>query len=312
MDRETAARLALERRRHSTVGARLKKRLRSRAMFAFVLCVPLILMIVGLVLYPSSYSIFLSMLNKAQTKFVGLDNFTFLLKRTTFQMVVWQSIGFTLTAVFFKSVIGLTCALLINTLPDRGSRIWRGVILIAWVTPPALSTLGWWWLFEPTYSAINWLLDEFTGGHVSWLGEPFLARFSVVLVGIWYGAPFFMIIYLAALKSIPLELYDAAATDGANAWQRFRFVTFPMMLNIIGITMLFSTIVTFATFDIVQVLTKGGPRNTTHLFATYSFKLGIMSGDLPLGAAVSLFMVPVLAIFAIFILRNIRKRVVQI
>jgi multiple sugar transport system permease protein len=117
-----------------------------------------------------------------------------------------------------------------------------------------------------------------------------------------------MIMYLAALKSIPEELYDAAKVDGASAWQRLVYVTLPMMRNIVAITMLFSTIVTFANFDIVRVLTQGGPRNTTHLFGTYAFHLGIQSGDIPLGAAVSLFMFPILALFAFLILRDVRQR----
>jgi multiple sugar transport system permease protein len=181
-------------------------------------------------------------------------------------------------------------------------------MLIPWVIPPALSTLGWWWLFDPTHSAVNWLLVNLGGPHIAWLSETFWARFAVILVNIWYGAPFFMIMYLAALKSIPEELYDAAKVDGASAWQRLRYVTLPMMRNIVAITMLFSTIVTFANFDIVRVLTAGGPRNTTHLFGTYAFDLGIRSGDIPLGASVSLFMFPILAIFAFLILRDVRQR----
>jgi multiple sugar transport system permease protein len=114
--------------------------------------------------------------------------------------------------------------------------------------------------------------------------------------------------YLAALKSVPEQLYEAAAIDGANAWQKFVHITLPMMRNIIAITVLFSLIVTFANFDIVQIMTAGGPRNMTHVFATYSFLTGIRSGDLPLGSAVSLFMLPILAVSAIFILRGVRKR----
>jgi multiple sugar transport system permease protein len=125
---------------------------------------------------------------------------------------------------------------------------------------------------------------------------------------VWYGAPFFLIMYLAALKSVPDQLYEAAAIDGANAWQKFVHITLPMMRNIIAITVLFSLIVTFANFDIVQIMTAGGPRNMTHVFATYSFLTGIRSGDLPLGSAVSLFMLPILAVSAIFILRGVRKR----
>jgi multiple sugar transport system permease protein len=223
-------------------------------------------------------------------------------------MVVRQSFLFTLSAVFFKALIGFVMAHLINVLPDKRQRIWRGMALVPWVMPPALSTLGWWWLFDPSHSAFNWMLGAAFGGHVAWLSEPGWARFSVILVNIWYGAPFFLIMYLAALKSVPEELFEAATIDGANSFQKLVYVTLPMMRNIIAITTLFSTIVTFANFDIVRVLTQGGPRDTTHLFGTYSFKLGIQSGDIPLGAAVSLFLFPLLAILAFFILRNVRKR----
>src|SRR6185436_20795948 len=124
----------------------------------------------------------------------------------------------------------------------------------------------------------------------------------------WYGAPFFLIMYLAALKSVPEQLYEAASIDGASAWQKFVHITLPMMQNIIAITVLFSLIVTFANFDIVQILTSGGPVDQTHVFATWAFKLGIEGNDLPLGASVSLFMFPILAVAAIFILRGVMRR----
>ena len=141
-----------------------------------------------------------------------------------------------------------------------------------------------------------------------WLGEPSWARFAVILVNVWYGAPFFMIMYLAALKSVPDQLYEAAAIDGATGWQKLRYVTLPMMRNIIAITVLFSLIVTFANFDIVRILTNGGPQDRTHVFGTYAFQVGIQSGDIPLGAAVSLFMFPILAVFAFFVLRGVTRR----
>ena len=134
------------------------------------------------------------------------------------------------------------------------------------------------------------------------------ARFSVILVNVWFGAPFFMIMYLAALKSVPEQLYEAAAIDGANWWQRIWYVTLPMMRNIIAITVLFSLIVTFANFDIVRVLTAGGPVDQTHVFATWAFRLGIESGNIPLGACVSLFMFPILGVAAIVILRDVARR----
>lgn len=286
--------------------------LRRRSTLAFLLCIPLLILIFGLIVYPFFYSIFLSMLNKRETRFVGLANYFFLFKRSTFWMVVRQSVLFTVTAVFFKALIGFIMAHLIDYLPDKRQRLWRGLALVAWVMPPALSTLGWWWLFEPSYSAINWILQTLFNFSIPWLSDTFWARFSVILVNIWWGTSFFLIMYLAALKSVPADLYEAADIDGASAWQKLVYITFPMLRNIIAITMLFSTIVTFANFDIVRVLTQGGPRNTTHLFGTYSFYLGIRSGDIPLGACVSLFMFPILAVAAFFILRNVRQRVKEI
>ncbi len=290
----------------------LRRLMQRRSTIAVMMCVPLLAIVIGLIAYPFLYALFLSTLNKAETKFVGLDNFFFLFGRNTFWMVVYQSVLFALTAVVFKVLIGFAAAHMVNNIPAKGQRKWRGMLLVPWVIPPALSTLGWWWLFEPTYSAINWVLEQFAAPAIPWLSDRFWARFSVILVNVWFGAPFFLIMYLAALKSIPEELYEAAAIDGASAWQRLVHVTLPMMRNIIAITVLFSIIVTFANFDIVRVLTQGGPRNSTHLFATYAFRLGIETGDVPLGAAVSLFMFPVLAVFAFIILRNVRRRAREI
>jgi multiple sugar transport system permease protein len=286
----------------------LHRLMRRRSTIAFVMCVPLIAIVTGLILYPALYSMYLSTLNKGQTRFIGLGNFTYLLSRDTFWMVVQQSAIFALSAVFFKALIGLVTAHLINNLPAKGQRKWRGMLLVPWVIPLALSTLGWWWLFDPTHSAFNWILQQLGFGEIPWLSDPYWARFSVILVNVWYGAPFFLIMYLAALKSVPEQLYEAAAIDGANAWQKFVHITLPMMRNIIAITVLFSLIVTFANFDIVQIMTAGGPRNMTHVFATFAFLNGIRSGDLPLGASISLFMFPILAISAVFILRGVNKR----
>jgi multiple sugar transport system permease protein len=285
-----------------------RRRSARRPVVAFLLCVPLFVIIGGLVLYPAVFAVYLSMLNRAQTRFVGLANFKFLFGRDLFWMVVKQVVVFAVTAVFFKAILGFIAAHLVNNLPQKGQRKWRGMMLVPWVIPPALSTLGWWWMFDPTYSALNWLFALVGGPHIPWLSEPNWARFCVILVNIWIGTPFFMIMYLAALKSVPGELYEVAAVDGANAWQKLIYVTLPMMRNIISVTVLFSLIVTFANYDIVRVLTLGGPRNMTHILATYAFRLGIESGDVPLGASVSLVMLPILGIFAIFILRGVRQR----
>ncbi|WP_420562333.1 carbohydrate ABC transporter permease [Thalassobaculum sp.] len=286
----------------------MRKLMQRKSTIAFLMTLPLILIIGILVVYPAFYAMHLATLNKAMTKFVGFGNFLFLFKRETFWMVVEQSCIFAISAVIFKALIGFFVAHFVHAIPAKGQRKWRGMLLVPWVIPPAMSTLAWFWLFDPSYSALNWLLERMGFEAIAWLGDYGWARFCVILVNIWYGAPFFMIMYLAALKSVPEQLYEAAEIDGANWWQRLWYVTLPMMRNIIAITVMFSLIVTFANFDIVRVLTAGGPIDKTHVFATWSFLLGIQGGDIPLGAAVSLFMLPILGVAAIFILRDVNKR----
>lgn len=303
--------VAIQSRRIAGAGTRKRSSLRTtlkrKSTAAFLMTLPLILLIGILVIYPAFYSLHLATLNKSMQRFIGFGNFEFLFRRETFWLVVKQSCIFAITAVVFKALIGFIVAHFVHNIPAKGQRKWRGMLLVPWVIP-AMSTLAWLWLFDPSYSAFNYTLSYFGIGPISWTGDAYWARFSVILVNIWFGAPFFMIMYLAALKSVPEQLYEAAAIDGANWWQRIWYVTLPMMRNIIAITTLFSLIVTFANFDIVRILTAGGPLDHTHIFATWAFRVGIEGGDIPLGASVSLFMFPILAIAAIFILRDINKR----
>src|SRR5438128_6577595 len=286
----------------------MQKFVRRKSTIAFFMCLPLILVVACLVVYPAFYSISLAMMNKSMQHFVGFGNFTFLFKRNTFWMVVEQTVLFAVTAVIFKALIGFIAAHFVHNLPAKGQRKWRGMLLIPWVIPPAMSTLAWFWLFDPSYSAFNWVCAHLGISEVAWLGNPYWARFAVILVNVWVGSPFFLIMYLAALKSVPEQLHEAAMIDGANWWQKIWYINLPMMRNIIQITALFSLIVTFANFDIVKILTNGGPVDQTHVFATCAFTLGIWGNDIPLGASVSLFMFPILAIAAALILRNIRNR----
>src|SRR5262250_1302364 len=288
--------------------AGLRRAMQRKSTVAFFMALPLISLIALLVLYPALYSLHLATLNKSMERFVGLSNFTFLFNRQTFWLVVKQSCIFAITAVVFKALIGFIVAHFVHNIPSKKQRKWRGMLLVPWVIPPAMSTLAWLWLFDPSYSAFNYTLSLFAIGPVPWTGDANWARLSVILVNVWIGAPFFMIMYLAALKSVPEQLYEAAAIDGANWWQRIWYVTLPMMRNIIAITTLFSLIVTFANFDIVRILTAGGPLDHTHIFATWAFRVGIEGSDIPLGASVSLFMAPILAVAAIFILRDINRR----
>ncbi|MDA8108615.1 MAG: sugar ABC transporter permease [Betaproteobacteria bacterium] len=286
----------------------MQKLMRRRSTIAFGLALPLILLVAGLVIYPAFYAVYLSMLDRTMSTFTGLRNIIFLLHFDTFWMVVKQACIFAISAVIFKALIGFVSSHFVHNLPAKGQRKWRGMLLVPWVIPTAMSTIAWFWLFDPSYSALNWILAKFGIGPIPWLGVTAWARFSVILVNVWYGAPFFLIMYLAALKSVPDQLYEAAAIDGANWWQKVWYVTLPMMRNIIAITMLFSLIVTFANFDIVRILTAGGPVDSTHIFATWAFALGIQGNNIPMGASVSLFMLPILGVAAFFILRDISKR----
>ena len=299
---------ALRRGASATPGLGLRRFARRRSTLAFAMCLPLFLLIAGLVVYPFFYSIYLSMLNRDMTRFIGLFNYGYLLRSDTFRAVIFQSCFFAITAVFFKALFGFVLAHVMQNIITRDQKLWRGILLVPWVIPPALSTLGFWWMVSGDYSAINWVFQSVGLPPVAWLSHTWTARLWIILVNIWFGTPFFMILYLATLKSVPEQLYEAAAIDGANWRQKIRFISLPMLRNVISITVLFSLIVTFANFDIVEILTAGAPANTTHVFATYAFQVGINSGNIPMGAAVSLFIFPILAIFAIFILRGVGRR----
>lgn len=286
----------------------LRKLTRRRSTTALLLCSPLLILVLGLKFYPTIYAVYLSMLDRRMINFVGLANFEHMLSRPSFQMVIFQSALFAVTAVILKAFLGFVLAHLMHNIRGSGERIWRGLLLVPWVIPLSLSSLTWFWLFDPSYSAFNWSLKYFGFDEIPFLGTTWNARIAVIMVNVWFGAPFFMIMYLAALKSVSEQLYEAAAIDGANAWQKLIFITLPMMRNIILITVLYSLIVTFADFDIVRILTNGGPQDSTHLFATYAFTVGIQSGNIPRGASVSLFMFPILATLAFFVLRDVLKR----
>src|ERR1700719_3950319 len=165
-----------------------------KSMVAFLFALPLILIVACLVIYPAFYSMHLATLNKSMTKFVGLGNFEFLFKRSTFWMVVEQSVLFAVTAVIFKAVIGFIVAHFVHNIPQKGQRKWRGMLLIPWVIPPAMSTLAWLWLFDPSYSAFNWVFAHLGLPQIAWLGNAYWARFCVILANVWVGSPVFMLV----------------------------------------------------------------------------------------------------------------------
>jgi multiple sugar transport system permease protein len=282
--------------------------MRRKSTIAFLMTLPLIALLLALVAYPAGFAVYLSMLDRTTTRFIGLANFARLAGSDRFWMLVLQTCLYALIAVGLSAIVGFVVAHLVHNIPPRGQRKWRGMLLLPWVIPLAMSVPAWRLLFDPSFSAFNWILEHAGIGRVDWFVEAGWARFAVILVTVWSAAPFFLVMYLASLKSVPDELYEAASIDGATWWQRLRFITLPMMRNVIAVTALYSLIVTFTGFTIVNVLTGGGPQGATRVLGTSAFGIGILGGNLPMGAAVALSMVPILAVAATLLLRGIAKR----
>jgi multiple sugar transport system permease protein len=267
-------------------------------LLAFWLLFPALFMLGLFVAYPFGRGIWLSLLNSVvgrEGDFIGIQNYIKLWHDSIFQRTTLNTFIYTGAATILKLAIGMAVALMMDRL-IKFKRILRASMLLPWIVPTVLSTLAWKWMFDPTFSIVNWIfyhlgLIQF---RVDWLGGPVAAMCSVILVNVWRGMPFFAITLLAGLQTINPAVMEAATIDGANAWQRFWFVTWPLLLPITMVVFLFSVIMTFADFQLVYILTGGGPANSTHLFATYAYQVGIATGKIGEGAAVSLAMFPFL------------------
>ena len=241
-------------------------------------------------------------------KWVGFDNFARLLKDPIFHAVVYNTFLYTFVTTIFKLALGLWLAILLNR-DFKFKAFTRAFILLPFIVPTVLACFAWKWMFDPTFSVINWTLFQlgFITQRINWLGDPDLAMTSIIIVNVWRGVPFFAISLLAGLQTISPELQEAAAIDGARPWQRFWHVTWPLLLPVTMVVVLFSVIQTFADFQLVYVMTGGGPANATHLFATYAYQLGIGTGLLSEGAAISLAMFPFLVLIVVAQLLYIRR-----
>jgi multiple sugar transport system permease protein len=281
-------------------------------VFGYGLILPALILIVGLVAYPFGMAIYFSLSDYwvgSPGEFIGLQNFRDVIANEIFQRTVYNSFVFTAIAVVLKVVLGVWLAMLLFR-TFRFKRLIRGAVLLPWVIPTALSTLAWWWMFDSLYSVVNWTgirLGLISPPGPNWLGMAEYAMAAVIAVNVWRGLPFFAITVLAGLVAIPREFYEAAEVDGAGSWGRFRHVTLPLLKPVLAVVILFSTIFTFADFNIVQVLTRGGPVNSTHLFATLAYQQGLVGGNLGQGAAISLFLFPLLAAVVFIQLRYIRR-----
>ena len=289
----------------------LTRLLEDERWLAMLLLLPTVALLGLFIAYPFVKGVMLSVTDArvgVPGHFVALQNFVNVWNDGIFRVAVWNTCAYTFVATVFKLALGLWLAVLLNR-HFRGKAITRAFILLPFIIPTVLSTLAWKWMFDPTFSVINWGLFRLgvIHGRINWLGDPNLALISVIIVNIWRGLPFYAITLLAGLQTISPELHEAAAIDGARAWQRFRHVTWPLLLPVTLVVTLFSVIQTFADFQLVYVLTGGGPANATQLFATYAYQIGIGTGLLSQGATISLAVFPVLLLVVIFQLFYIRK-----
>src|SRR6202158_4783448 len=278
---------------------------------ALVLLLPTVLLLAVFIAYPFVIGVELSVTDAkvgVPGRFVGLHNFAVLANDSIFRTAVWNTFIYTGVATVFKLALGLWLALLLNR-HFKGKALTRALVLLPFIIPTVLSTFAWKWMFDPTFSVINWTLFQLglIHGRINWLGDPGLAMVSIIIVNVWRGVPFYAISLLAGLQTISPELHEAAAIDGARPWQRFWHVTWPLLLPVTMVVVLFSIIQTFADFQLVYVLTGGGPANATHLCATYAYQIGVGTGLLSEGAAISLAMFPVLLIVVIVQLLYIRR-----
>jgi len=298
----------------ASVGIRLREMLDRERFLGPAFITPALLFLCVLVAYPFVMALYLSVSNAfvgRPSQLIGLQNFVKLWSNDAFRQTFQNAFVFTGISVAFKLILGISLALLLNQ-QLWFKRMMRGAVLLPWVIPTALSTLGWSWMFDSLYSVFNW-----TGIHVglmdppgpNWLGQKYYAMAAVITVNVWRGLPFFAITILAGLVSIPKELYEAGEADGAGPLARFWYITLPLLKPVLAIVILFSTIFTFSDFNIVYVLTHGGPINSTHLFATLSRQIGLESGQLGQGAAISLYLFPVLVFVVWAQLRFVRRQV---
>jgi multiple sugar transport system permease protein len=295
-------------RRAVSLGAWLDR----ESVFSWLMMAPPILFLAAFVGYPLCYGVFLSLQYRPVAQpgvFVGLKNFATDVKDPVFWKVVANTFVYTGIATMLKMVGGLGLALAMNQ-QFRMKNFVRAVLLLPFIVPTVLSTVAWMWILDPAFSVLNWFMIALgvPKPGPSWLGNPVLAMASIIVINTWRGLPFYGITLLAGLQTVPPELYEAATIDGASGWQRFRYVTLPLLQPIILIVTLFSVIFTFADFQLVYVLTHGGPQNATQLFATYAFDIGMGAGQLGLGASVALTMLPALALLILALTIYMRRQ----
>ncbi len=286
--------------------------LQNNNVLGFLFMLPAAVFLVCFLTYPLGLGVWLGFTDTRIGRdgiFIGLENYQYLMDDNVFWLSVFNTVLYTFVASVLKFALGLWLALLLNQhLPFKS--FFRAIVLLPWVVPTALSGLAFWWIYDSQFSIISWSLMQLglIDAPINFLGDPTNARISVIIANVWRGIPFVAISLLAGLQTIPASLQEAASLDGATSWQRFRYVTLPMLTPIIAVVMTFSVLFTFTDFQLIYVLTKGGPVNATHLMATLSFQRGIPGGQLGEGAAIAVAMIPFLLGAIMFSFFGLQRR----
>lgn len=245
-------------------------------------------------------------------QWIGLENFAFLVGDSVTQLALFNTLFYTVVASVLKFGLGLWLALLLNkNLPFKS--FFRAIVLLPWIVPTALSAIAFWWIYDAQFSVISWVLTQlgWIDRYIDFLGDPWNARLSTIAANVWRGVPFVAISLLAGLQTISPSYYEASAIDGATPWQQFRHVTLPLLSPIIAVVMTFSVLFTFTDFQLIYVLTRGGPLNATHLMATLAFQRAVPGGALGEGAALATLMVPFLLAAIMFSYFGLQRRAWQ-
>ncbi len=290
----------------------LGRLLDSKPFLIFLCLLPALGILILFLTYPLGLGVWLAFTDATIGRpgdYVGLDNYIYLFSDPVFRLAVFNTLFYTILATIGKFALGLWLALILNNnLPFKS--LLRAILLVPWIVPTVLSALAFWWIYDPQFSIISYILVDVLGWrdtYIDFLGTPWNARLSLIAANIWRGIPFVAICLLAGLQTISPSLYEAAMIDGASAWQRFRHVTFPMLMPILAVVMTFSVIFTFTDFQLVYAITRGGPVNSTHLMATLAYQRAIPGGQLGEGAAIAVAMIPFLVAataFSYFALAN--------
>lgn len=271
----------------------------------FICLLPAVGLLLAFLTYPLGLGIYLAFTDTeigGNGSWVGLDNFESLMEDRIFLQAVWWTFVYTAIATMGKFALGLWLALLLNQhIPFKS--VLRAIILLPYIVPTVLSAIAFWWIYDPQFSIISYVMVDKLGlmdHYIDFLGTPWAARWSLIVANVWRGIPFVAITLLAGLQTISPSLYEAAMLDGSTPWQRFRYVTAPLLMPILAIVMTFSVLFTFTDFQLVYSITRGGPINATHLMATLAFQRGIPGSQLGEGAAIAVAMIPFLILATLF------------